>query len=239
VTSFVPDSRASQQELPFGHRAALGRADFIASSCNAAALRLIDDWPHWRFGRAAAMIGPAASGKSHLAHVLAVRSGASIHCAGALEGAIGEPFGTAPPVRIVEDVDRGTDERALLHLFNATLEAGGSVLLTGREPPGRWPLRLPDLASRLRAVHIAAIAPPDDELLPALIAKLFADRQIAIGADAIGYLVPRIERCYLALGRMIETLDRAALSEGRRVSVPLIRSVLAAQARPYDETVKS
>ncbi|MGD9539158.1 MAG: DNA replication protein [Alphaproteobacteria bacterium] len=228
-----------QQGLPFGHRAALGRADFIVSPCNAPAVRLVDDWPDWRFGRAAALIGPAASGKSHLAQVLAARAGVAAIRAAALDAAADEPFEGAAPVRIVEDVDEGIDERALLHLFNATLEAGGFVLLTARQPPGRWDLRLPDLASRLRAIQVAAIAPPDDELLPALIGKLFADRQIAIGAEAIAYLVPRVERCYAALGSVIDRLDRAALSEGRRVSVPLIRSVIAAGEHPYDETMNS
>ena len=50
------------------------------------------------------------------------------------------------------DADAGADEATLLHLLNATAEARLPVLLAARTPPARWPVRLPDLASRLRAI---------------------------------------------------------------------------------------
>lgn len=218
---------ADQLGLPLGHRPALGREDFIVSACNAAAARLVDDWPDWRFGRAAAIIGPAHSGKSHLARVFAARSGGAMVAASALGEATRGAFDQAAPARVIEDLGAAIDEPALLHLINATLEAGGFLLLTARRPPSLWPLALPDLASRLRLIQVAEIAEPDDALLPALLGKLFADRQLAVGEGAIAYLLPRIERSYAALHAVVEALDRAALREARAVSVPLIRAVLA------------
>ena len=52
--------------------------------------------------------------------------------------------------------------------------------MTARTPPAGWALELPDLLSRLRAVPIVALAPPDDALLRALIVKLCLDRQLSV-----------------------------------------------------------
>ena len=227
-----------QLGLPLRHQPALGREDFIVSACNAQAARLIDDWPNWRFGHAAAIIGPRGSGKSHLARAFAARSGASVWQARAL--ATSAPaFDQNAPARVIEDRDGGVDEPVLLHFFNAVLEAGGFVLLTAIEPPARWPLALPDLASRLRVLPFAEIGVPDDTILPALIGKLFADRQLNVGAEAITYLLPRIERSYAAIHAVVEALDQAALSEARAVTIPLIRAVLAEAASSCDEAMKS
>jgi chromosomal replication initiation ATPase DnaA len=89
---------------------------------------------------------------------------------------------------------------------------------------------LPDLASRLAAMPAVAIAPPDDALLAAVLVKLFADRQLAIGADVVDYLVGRMERSFAAASAMVERLDRAALAERRAVTVPLVRKMLGADS---------
>lgn len=140
---------------------------------------------------------------------------------------------------VVEDVDRGTDEAALLHLFNAMLEADGFVLLTGSVAATRWPLTLPDLVSRVRVLQVAEINQPDDAILPALLGKLFADRQLSVGADALAYLVPRVERSFGAIHTLIEALDRTSLSQGRAVTVPLIRAILGDFGLSHDEAMKS
>ena len=230
---------ARQLGLPLPHQPALGREDFVVSACNARAARLIDDWPDWPFGRAAAIVGPTGSGKSHLARAFASRAGAPVHQARTLAALVSSAFDEAAPARVIDDVDRGVDEAALLHLFNATLEADGFVLLTACTPPARWSLALPDLVSRLRVLQVAEIGMPDDAILPALIAKLFADRQLAVGAEAVAYLLARIERSYDAIHAVVEALDRAALSEARAVTIPLIRTVLAEAATPDDEAMKS
>ena len=54
------------------------------------------------------------------------------------------------------------------------------MLLTSRAPPPALTLGIRDLASRLRAVPVVTLAPPDDALLRALIVKLAADRQLAL-----------------------------------------------------------
>ena len=114
----------------------------------------------------------------------------------------------------------------MLHLYNRIAERGGSMLLTAEAPPSRWPIRLADLASRLRAAPVAAIGLPDDALLGGLLVKMFADRQLAVTPDVVSFLLPRMERSFAAARALVQRLDAAALAEHRTVTVRLARAVL-------------
>jgi chromosomal replication initiation ATPase DnaA len=127
---------------------------------------------------------------------------------------------------VVDDADALLDEEALLHLHNYIAEIGGKLLLTGRRPPARWPLKLADLSSRLTAAPAVDIRLPDDELLGALLVKLFRDRQLTVGKDVLIYLVARMERSFAATSAVVEALDQLALAERRSVTVQLARTVL-------------
>ena len=214
-----------QQTFDWGVRPALGREDFLVAPCNEAAVAWLDRWPDWP-GPALVIHGPPGSGKSHLAEVWRRRSGAEIVDAERLAEASPEA-GHAPAALVIHGLDGPIDERALLHTYNAVAERGGHLLLTARTPPARWPLALPDLASRLRLAPAAVLGLPDDALLGALMLKLFADRQITVAPEVPAYVVPRVERTFEAIARLVERLDRAALTEGRPVTVPLVRAVLA------------
>jgi chromosomal replication initiation ATPase DnaA len=85
---------------------------------------------------------------------------------------------------------------------------------------------LPDLTSRLATVPVVTIGAPDDALLAALMVKLFADRQVRIGQDVPAYVLPRLERSFAAVRVAVDALDRAALSQGRPITVPLARETL-------------
>lgn len=219
---------ARQLPLDLGHRPALGRADFMVAPSNEAAVAWIDRWPAWPRGRLL-IHGPAGSGKSHLAAVWCARSGAVAVPAGTLAVAA-VPALAERPALAVEDIDRVGDPAALLHLYNLADARAVSVLFTAAVAPGSWQGSLPDLVSRLKTVSSAEIMPPDDALLAAVMAKLFADRRIAVDPDLVDYLLPRIERSFAAVGRIVAALDRAALAERRRVTVALARAVLGGTA---------
>ena len=214
-----------QRTFDWGVRPALGRDDFLVAPCNEAAVAWLDRWPDWP-GPALAIHGPPGSGKSHLAEVWRHRSGAE--SGGCVRPRPGRAWRRECGDRAGHRrAGRGIDERALLHTYNSVAERGGHLLLTALAPPARWPLTLPDLASRLRLAPAVAIGLPDDTLLAALMLKLFADRQLAVAPEVPAYVVPRIERTFEAVSSLVERLDRAALAEGRPVTVPLARSVLA------------
>ena len=82
-------------------------------------------------------------------------------------------------------------------------------------------MTLPDLRSRLAATPHVAIGDPDDALIGGLILKLLGDRGIAAPPEVAEYLVPRIERSYVAVQQVVELLDRALLSHHRRINVDI------------------
>ena len=124
---------------------------------------------------------------------------------------------------------RDQSEEALFHLHNRILGAGGTLLVTGDGAPARWDIKLPDLASRLRATEVATLDAPDDALLSAVLVKLFADRQLEVSPDLIHYLLSRIDRSFASAKATVEALDRAGLSRKRAITPRLAGEVLRAQ----------
>jgi chromosomal replication initiation ATPase DnaA len=203
-------------------RTARGRGDFFVSPANALALAALDDTGRWPQGKML-LTGPAGSGKTHLAHVWAAERGAALHPAGDLPDRPEGPLAVEDIDRIAGDI---AAETALFHLHNNALAAGALLLMTSRAAPAALPFALPDLASRLHATAIAALLPPDDALLSAVLVKLFADRQIAVPATLIGWLVPRMDRSLSEAGRLVAVMDARALATGRPVTRALAAAVL-------------
>ncbi len=217
-----PVSRQLTFDLPT--RIALGREDFFVSPANAAALAGVEAWETWPQGRAI-LIGPAGSGKTHLAHVWAEIAGATIVASRDLTiEAVPDLLERA--AICVEDADCGCDEAALFHLHNLVGAEGGSLLITGTGAPRDWPIALPDLASRLQALPSFQLDLPDDALLQAVLVKQFADRQLTVAPNVIAFLVPRIERSFAEARRIVTELDAAALAERAPITTPLARRVL-------------
>ena len=99
--------------------------------------------------------------------------------------------------------------------------------MTATKPPGLWGISLKDLESRLKSMPCVEIGLPDDRLLEAVFAKYFADRQLLVGADVVSYLLPRIERSLSMAQKIVEKIDQHSLAAGRKVTLPLVRQVLA------------
>ncbi|MDE3016230.1 MAG: hypothetical protein KGI29_04830 [Pseudomonadota bacterium] len=203
--------------------------NFFVSGCNREAHRLVMAWPDWAYP-ALLLYGPKGSGKSHLAHIWAVR--AAVQQRSGSRCQMSENFlisGIHHPTAgalLLEDIERISDERALLHLLNAAGENGRSLLLTAAVSPSGLPFSLPDLTSRLKALPAIAIAEADDEALAAALHKQFGDRQMKIGDDIVAYIVPRMERSFSKVNELVELLDRAALAEGRTLTIPFVKRLL-------------
>lgn len=210
---------------------AFRREDFFASAASAAGLAAIGDWRDWPGGKML-LVGPAGSGKSHLAHIWAEMAGATLIAGADLEQA-DLPALAARGAVCVEDADaiagQPLGETALFHLHNILLPAG-RLLITAAAPPRDWGVGLADLHSRMQAAALTRLEAPDDALLSAVLIKLFADRQITVPPNLIAYLVSRMERSIAAARDVVANLDARALAAGRPVTRALAAEMLDSTA---------
>jgi len=215
-----------QLPLDLAHAPGLSREDLVVSPANRAAVELVERWPDWP-SAAVVLAGPPGSGKSHLAAIWRERSGAVAFEAGKI--AAGTAGAGQTLAFLINDADApGLDETGLFHLMNHVRQNGGHLLLTARRFAPAWGVRLPDLASRLKAAPTVEIAEPDDLLLAGVITKLFADRQVAVDASVVQFLVRRIERSLATASDVVDRLDRAALERQGPVTRALAAQVVSA-----------
>lgn len=211
----------TQLVLPLETRSAFGREDFIVAPGNERAVAFIDSFAEWP-APAAALIGPPASGKSHLAAVWAQRVGAGVIEALALKANI-----PAGPL-VVENIAAGVPEAPLF----ALLERGTPLLLTSQVQPADWPGKfqwaLPDLVSRSRALLAFDLWAPNDALLMGLAVKLFADRQIEVPESVVSHMIASLERSPGAIRDFIARADAVALAEKKPINLGLIKGLLTA-----------
>lgn len=220
-----------QLTLDLSHRPALAREDFLVSPSNATAVALVDQWPQWPT-HGAIITGPPGSGKSHLVSVWQQRASAVVRRAEDLttENVTSAEMATA---LAIEDIGQGAwDERAVFHALNLARQQGSHVLLTTTTMPNKWNVRLPDLASRLNALPVAQILPPDDALLRGVLVKHFADRQIAVSEQIIGFILLRMPRSFDALRQIVREIDARALQDGAEVTRPFVARILATYSAP-------
>ena len=192
----------SQIALPLDWPVADREEDFLLSEANRAAFDHLRRWALWPV-MATLITGPRKSGRSLLGRIFVRKTG-------------GRLFDNA----------ESHDEEALFHAWNDAQARRKPLLIIADVPPPRWQVTLPDLRSRLAATPHIEIGPPDDALVGQLIVKLLGDRGIAPPPDLPTYLVPRIERSYVAVLEVVDTLDRVLLSHHKRMTVPLAKRAL-------------
>jgi len=211
----------SQIPLDLGHDPSFDMADFIVSGSNEAAFALVNSWPDWP-GHVVGIVGPSASGKTHLARAWALESDAHIFSA---DHAVSD---LRPGQAVLaENLDQqGRSDEDIFHLFNWIKEISATLLITSGTHPNRWSVTLPDLRSRLATIAVGEMLQPDDELLMVLMVKLFSDRQLQVDMTVLNYVLPRIERSFAAVQGFVSRLDAAALADKRKISRALAKSCL-------------
>ena len=82
-------------------------------------------------------------------------------------------------------------QEGLFHLLNRAKEQNFPSLLCARTPVDGWALTLPDLLSRLKALPVAQLHQPDDELLAGLFARALSERGLQIKPEVLDFCLPR------------------------------------------------
>ncbi|MBO0750192.1 MAG: ATPase [Porphyrobacter sp.] len=197
----------SQIAFPL-HRLSGGPARIVLGRGNAAVAEALAHPESWPF-RTAVLTGPPRSGKSLLTRWFA-------------ESGAGDAIDDA----------QALDEAELFHRWNRAQEQGRPLLIVGGEPP--WEIALPDLRSRLGAALQLEIGPPDDAMAAELIAVMAEERALPLGEDAAAYLVPRAERSYLSLEKLVEAIDRLSLERKAPPTLAIWRAALEAVQGPEE-----
>lgn len=192
----------NQIALPFQWPVADSDEDFLISDANRDAFDHFKSWSTWPV-MATLLTGPRKSGRSLLGRIFVRKTGG----------------------RLFDDAE-DHDEEDIFHAWNDAQARRKPLLIVADSPPPRWQVKLPDLRSRLAATPQIAILPPDDALLHALILKLLGDRGIAALPEIAEFLVPRIERSYVGVLKVIDALDRAVLAHHKRLTVPVAKRAL-------------
>lgn len=211
---------ARQLRLSLGRQSPPSFDDFARGPSNAAAFDTVRAWPAWP-GGSLALVGPKGAGKSHLAHAWAETAGAVV----VDREAAGAHVAAGRPV-LVEDADRGIASEPLFHLINLAAREGGGLLLTARTLPVAWPTALPDLRSRLNAMLVAEIAPPDDQVLEGVLRRFFRERNIRPPEEVYPYLLARMGRSIPDAEEIVRRLDEAGDEGFRPVTRVLARQIL-------------
>ncbi len=193
----------SQLALPLDWPAAEGEGSFVVGAANAEVVRHLGHWALWPV-MATIVTGPRKSGRSRLGRRFAASTGGTL----------------------IDDAERQPEE-ALFHAWNRAQSERRPLLLIADAPPPTWPIALPDLRSRFAATPKLAIAEPDEVLAMALIEKLLGARGLAAPPEVLSYLMPRMERSYVAIQRIVDLIDDTALARRSRLTVPLARRALA------------
>jgi hypothetical protein len=195
-------ARGDQIALPLDWPQSQGDFRLILTQSNRAAFDHFRNWSLWPV-KACLLTGPRRSGRSLLARSFVERVGG----------------------RLVDRADRA-DEEELFHAWNAAQESGRPlVMIVDRVPPD-WEIELADLKTRIAVTPITAITEPDDQLFQALIELNFADRGLHIPAEALRFMAERLHRDYLTVERAVEAVDRYAIAERARLSLPTVRRAL-------------
>ena len=194
---------ADQIALPLDWPQTEGESRFIVTAANREAFDHFRHWSMWPV-KATVLTGPRRSGRTLLARMFAERVGG----------------------RLIDQAD-SRDEEEVFHAWNDAQDTGFPLVMVAEEAPPAWSPKLPDLRTRLAITPVATINPPDDELFEALIQLLFADRGLHVPREALRFMTERLNREYWTAERAVEEVDRFAISERARVTMPTIRRALA------------
>ena len=182
-------------------------------------------WPNWP-NHCLSIYGDGGCGKTHLSNIWQMNTKARYLKAQDFNSIDLETLFEEPKLFILDDAHLIEKEEKFFHLYNHLIDSKGGLLLLSRTPAAHWGKSLPDLRSRLNAIPAVKIHGPDEKLLFQVIQKLFSDVQLHVEDTVISFLLKHMERSFEQARFWVETLNRLAMTQNRRVTIPLVREAL-------------
>ncbi|MDB5987209.1 MAG: hda [Nevskia sp.] len=191
--------------------------------------------------------GPDGSGKTHLLQA-AIRVAAKRGAVAYLPLAALQPATPAllegldqAALLALDDIDLCCSDRdfalALLRLLDTLRMRNGSYLLASTLSADRIVDTVPaDLRTRFSACAQFSLKPLDDAELGTLLQTRARHRGLELPNEVVEFLLRRLPRRIPTLMDALETLDHAALSAQRRLTVPFVTQALPALAPPAART---
>jgi chromosomal replication initiation ATPase DnaA len=210
--------------LKFPTYKAYKKEDFYVSPSNQVAYDFINSWPNW-VKRTVNISGPPGSGKSHLASILKTKTSCLQIEASKLNEKVFFNLKTKEAL-IIENLNEKFSEELFFSLFNAIQQDNKYFLINSTKPINSYNFKLPDLLSRAKSCLVIDIKLPSDDLISAIIAKNFSDKQIMVEKKHIDYIIKRIDRSYEKISQFILVLDKYSLKKGSPFGLKLIKEVL-------------
>ena len=210
-----------QQTLPLKFLPSYGRHDFIIGESNIEAVKWVDNFSKSKVN-GLVLIGPIASGKSHLISTL--KNKYKI-----LEAEeINEEKINILELKdlIIENIEKIENHSFFLHVINVVKEKNFKVLLTSRLPIKELDIKLEDLKSRLLAYSHSKILLPTDDVLRGIIIKISKDKGLLLSDNVINYILSHLERSYSIINSFITELDELSLIKKKKITIPFVKSFL-------------
>ncbi|MFM7118740.1 MAG: HdaA/DnaA family protein [Gammaproteobacteria bacterium] len=249
------DARFRQLALAFPLRSRCRFEDFEADAAAETVAALAALAVRGAVFRGCLLWGGAASGKTHLLQATCqahadhpdsaldappgLHTAPHRHASAAIYLPLGDPKVTPDALEGLEtcglvaldDIDHwfgDTErERALLALYQVLMARGRQLVVSASAPPSSWRTRYPDLGSRLRALPTYGLPTLSDAGKAAVLRRLGAERGLDLAPAVLDFWLVHGSREFATLLQQFEQLDRAAWSAGRRITIPLLKSVLA------------
>ena len=214
----------NQMLLKFNQKKNFNYEDFFVSKSNYFAFTLIEKWPKWE-KNIVNIHGEKTSGKTHLANIFYKKNKAKKITEDQLNDELIKNLKIYENI-ILEDFENKIDERLLYSLFNLVDRDNKYLLINSLKPISEMSFLLDDLKSRSKNCLFAKIENPDDDLVFAIILKIFSDKQITVDKKLINFIIKRIDRSYGKISDFIYKIDELSLKKKKPINIKTIKEIL-------------
>ena len=161
----------NQLLLKFDLRQNYKNEDFYVNKSNFFAFDLINKWPKWE-KNILNIHGEKYCGKTHLSNIFKKKYNAFKVQANEFNNENLKEFKIFENL-ILDDFDENVDEKLMYTLFNIADQDNKYILINSLAPINQLNFKLADFISRTKNCLFAKIEKPDDELIFAILLKIF------------------------------------------------------------------